>query len=86
MNLIDILDVYALENDSNDIQLLFNDYTLDERIDRNVMNITIISELGASRPITTDTDLFKMLFDNFFNKYSGNITKLVDTMDYIHNT
>lgn len=85
MNLIDILDVYALENDSEDMQLLFNDYTLDERIDRNVMNTTIISELGASRPITTDPDLFKMLFDNFFNKYSGNITKLVDTMYYEYN-
>lgn len=85
MNLIDILDVYALENDSEDMQLLFNDYTLDERIDRDVMNTTILSELGASRPITTDPDLFKMLFDNFFNKYSGNITKLVDTMYYEYN-
>ena len=85
MNLIDILDVYALENDSEDIQLLFNDYTLDERIDRDVMNTTILSELGASRPITTDPDLFKMLFDNFFKKYSSNITKLVDTMYYEYN-
>ena len=85
MNLIDILDVYALENDSEDMQLLFNDYTLDERIDRNVMNTTILSELGASRPITTDPDLFKMLFDNFFKKYSSNITKLVDTMYYEYN-
>lgn len=85
MNLIDILDVYALENDSENMQLLFNDYTLDERIDRDVMNTTIISELGASRPVTTDPDLFKMLFDNFFKKYSGNITKLVDTMYYEYN-
>ena len=85
MNLIDILDVYALENDSENMQLLFNDYTLDERIDRDVMNTTIISELGASKPITTDPDLFKMLFDNFFKKYSGNITKLVDTMYYEYN-
>lgn len=85
MNLIDILDVYALENDSEDMQLLFNDYTLDERIDRDVMNTTILSELGASRPITTDPDLFKMLFDNFFKKYSSNITKLVDTMYYEYN-
>lgn len=85
MNLIDILDVYALENDSENMQLLFNDYTLDERIDRDVMNTTIISELGASRPVTTDPDLFKMLFDNFFKKYSSNITKLVDTMYYEYN-
>lgn len=80
MNLIDILDIYSLENGVDDMFLMFGDYTLDNRIDRNVMNTTIISELGNARPITTDPDLFKILFDNFFNKYSSNITKLVDTM------
>lgn len=80
MNLIDILDIYSLEKGVDDMFLMFGDYTLDDRIDRNVMNTTIISELGNARPITTDPDLFKILFDNFFNKYAGNITKLVDTM------
>lgn len=80
MNLIDIMDIYALENDSDDMFLIFSDYTLDSRIDKNVMNTTIISELGSARPITTDPDLFKVLMDNMFNKYSNNITKLVDTM------
>lgn len=80
MNLIDILDIYSLEMGVDDMFLMFSDYTLDSRIDRNVMNTTIISELGNARPITTDPDLFKILFDNFFNKYASNITKLVDSM------
>lgn len=80
MNLIDILDIYSLEKEVDDMFLMFGDYTLDNRIDRNVLNTTIISELGNARPITTDPDLFKILFDNFFNKYASNITKLVDTM------
>lgn len=80
MNLIDILDIYSLEKGIDDMFLMFGDYTLDNRIDRNVMNTTIISELGNARPITTDPDLFKILFDNFFNKYASNITKLVDSM------
>ena len=80
MNLIDIMDIYSLGNDSDDMFLIFSDYVLDDRIDRNVMNTTIISELGGARPITTDPDLFKILMDNMFNKYASNITKLVDTM------
>ena len=80
MNLIDTLDVYSLYNNSDDMFLMFNDYILDERVDRDTLNTTIISELGAMRPITTDPDLFKILFDNFFKKYSNNITRLVDTM------
>ena len=74
------MDIYSLENDSDDMFLIFSDYVLDDRIDRNVMNTTIISELGGARPITTDPDLFKILMDNMFNKYASNITKLVDTM------
>lgn len=80
MNLIDLLDIYSLENDSDDMFLLLADYTLDSRIDRDTMNTVIIKDLGASRPITTDPDLFKVLLDTFFNKYSLNITRLVDTM------
>lgn len=80
MNLIDILDIYSLMNDSNDMFLLLNDYPLDNRIDRQTMNTVIIKELGASRPITTDPDTYKILLDTFFKKYSSNITRLVDTM------
>lgn len=80
MNLIDILDIYSLESHVDDMFFMLSDYTLDNRIDRNVMNTTIISELGNARPITTDPDLFKILFDNFFDKYASNITRLVDTM------
>lgn len=85
MNLIDILDIYALQNDTNDMLLFFDDYVLDERIDKDVMNTTIISELGGTKPITTNPDLFKALFDNFFKKYASNISKLLDTMYYEYN-
>lgn len=80
MNLIDILDVYALEHDSDDMFLLLADYNLDNRIDKDVMNTVIIKDLGGMRPITTNADLFKILLDTFFNKYSSNIKRLVDTM------
>lgn len=85
MNLLDILDIYAMENDSDDIFLLLQDYTLDNRITREVMNTVILKDLGACRPITTDCDLFKILLESFFNKYNYNISKLLDTMYYEYN-
>ena len=81
MNLIDILDIYSLENDSDQLYLLFDDIVLDERIDKDTLLMTVLKELGAMRPITTDPDLYKMLVDNFFKKYSSNISKLLDTLD-----
>lgn len=80
MNLIDTLDLYAMLNDSDEMFLMLQDYTLDSRIDRNTLNTVIIKDLGAVRPITTDCTMFKLLLEAFFNKYSYNITKLVDTM------
>lgn len=80
MNLIDTLDLYAMLNDSDEIFLMLQDYTLDSRIDRDTLNTVIIKDLGAVRPITTDCTMFKLLLEAFFNKYSYNITKLVDTM------
>lgn len=80
MNLIDLLDVYSAIHNSNEMFLLFADYPLDDRIDKDTMNTVIIKELGASRPISTDPDMFKILLDTFFKKYSLNITRLVDTM------
>lgn len=80
MNLIDTLDMYAMLNDSDEMFLMLQDYTLDNRIDRTTLNTVIIKDLGAVRPITTDCTMFKLLLEAFFNKYSYNITKLVDTM------
>lgn len=80
MNLIDILDLYAMENDSDDLFLMLSDYTLDNRIDRNVLNRVIIKELGAASPYVHNTKIFKFALEEFFNKYNYNIGKLLDTM------
>lgn len=85
MNLIDTLDLYAMENDSDNLFLLLADYTLDERIEREALNRVIIKDLGACRPITTNPDLFKTLLETFFDKWNYNIGKLIDTMYYDYN-
>lgn len=81
MNLIDILDLYNLTNDnSSDLMNMLSDYPLDERIDRTALNTSIITKLGACRPITTNSTVFKVLIDEFFTRYSTNISKLLDTL------
>lgn len=82
MNLIDVLNLYAMMNDSDDLTLMLQDYTLDNRLDREVMNRVIIRELGAMRPFVNDTKVFKFSLENFFNKWNYNIGKLIDTMYY----
>ena len=83
MNLIDMLDMYAiLNNKSEDLFLMLADYTLDSRIERDAMNKAIVTRLGACRPLTTNTTVFKVMLDEFFNRYNYNIGKLLDTMYY----
>lgn len=85
MTLIDVLTMYAMMNDSEDMELMLQDYALDNRLDRNVLNKVIIRELGTMRPFSTDTNVFKFMLDNFFDKWSYNIGKLIDTMYYEYN-
>lgn len=80
MNLIDTLDMYALLNSSDNMMLLLSDYVIDNRLDRETLNTSIIMELGAMRPITTDCTMFKIMLENFFSRYNMNITRLLDTM------
>lgn len=81
MTLIDILDIYCILHDQdNNMMLMLQDYTLDNRIDRQAMNMAIITKLGACRPLTTNATVFKIMLEEFFNRYNYNISKLLDTM------
>lgn len=80
MNLLDVLDLYAMEHDSDNLFLMLQDYTLDSRIDRDVLNRVILKELGSRRCITNTPEVFKFMLEEFFDKYNYNIMKLVDTM------
>ena len=80
MNLIDVLDLYALEQHSSDLTLMLQDYTLDSRIDRTILNRVIIKELGARRCLTNTPQIFKFMLEEFFDKWNYNIGKLIDTM------
>lgn len=82
MNLLDILDLYAMEHESSDLFLMLQDYTLDSRVDREVLNRVILKELGARRCLTNTPDVFKFMLEEFFDKWNYNIGKLIETMQY----
>ena len=82
MNLLDLLDLYALENDSDNLFLMLQDYHLDNRIDRDMMNRIILKELGALRPASNTTKVFKFMLEEWFDKWGYNISKYIDTMYY----
>lgn len=86
MNLIDILTEYAIAHDhSDELFLMLQDYTIDNRISRETLNRIIIKDLGTMRPITSYTEVYKMLVDTFFEKYQDNIKRLLDTLDIEYN-
>lgn len=86
MNLIDILTEYAIAHDhSDELFLMLQDYTIDNRISRETLNRIIIKDLGTMRPITSYTEVYKMLVDTFFEKYEDNIKRLLDTLDIEYN-
>lgn len=82
MNLIDVLDLYALEHNSNDLFLMLQDYHIDSRIDRDKMNRIILKELGALRPASNTPKVFKFMVEEWFDKWNYNIGKFIDTMYY----
>ena len=86
MNLIDILTEYAIAHDhSDELFLMLQDYTIDNRISRETLNRIIVKDLGTMRPITSYTEVYKMLVDTFFEKYQDNIKRLLDTLDIEYN-
>ena len=59
---------------------MLQDYTLDERINRETMNRVILKDLGARMCITNTPTVFKFLLEEFFNKWNYNIGKMLDSM------
>lgn len=80
MTLYDLLDLYAFQNDSNDLTLMLQDYELDERIDREMFNNIIIKDLGGMVPTSNTPEVFKFMLETFFKKWKYNIGKELDTM------
>lgn len=84
MTLLDIIQTWNLEhdNDLNDIEAIFEDIVIDERLDKETLVSVLLDECGAMDSIYNTTPTFKYFSDNFFKKYQWNITKLADSLNF----
>ena len=86
MNLLDLLNLYAFQNDSTDLTLMLQSYELDSRINRENFNKIIIKDLGGMSPASNTPTTFKFMLELFFEKWKYNIAKELDTMYLTYNT
>lgn len=87
MTLLDIIETYNLikGNELDDIESIFQDIDIDNRLDKSILIGEILGECGAMRVIYETTPTFKYFSDNFFKKYKWNIEKLLDTLELKYN-
>lgn len=84
MTLLDIIQVWNLEhdNDLNDLESLYEDIVLDERLDKETLVGVLLDECGACESVYNTSPTFKYFSDLFFKKYQWNITKLADSLEF----
>lgn len=80
MKLIEVMKKYREDHSSTDIFEIFKDYELDERLDKDALNLFILDELGAMDVWYEDPEIYKVFSDNFFEIWKDNIKKLADTI------
>ena len=84
MTLLDIIQLWNIEhdNDLDNMEALFEDIVLDERLDKETLVGVLLDECGAMDSLYNTTPTFKFFSDNFFKKYQWNITKLADSLNF----
>ena len=84
MTLIDLINTWNLQHDKeiDDLTSFFSECIIDERLDRDVVIMSIIDECGAMRPLYNVSQTMKVFTENWFKKYRWNIEKLCDTLDF----
>lgn len=84
MTFLDMIEMYNVVNgnDLNDIESIFKDIELDDRLDKSTLAGVLLDECGAMRCIYETTASFKYFSDLFFKKYAWNITKLVNSLHF----
>ena len=87
MTFLDMIEMYNVKvgNDLDNIDSLFTDAQIDERLDKHVLAGVLLDKCGAMRCLYETTNTFKFFSDNFFKKYEWNIKKLVDTVEAEYN-
>lgn len=84
-NLRSMCQLYSIKHRSDNIYLIFSDYVLDSRLNRDDLNEAIMLELGERKCYWRHTELLKTAIDNWFKTHEYNIKKLIDTTEFEYN-
>lgn len=85
MTLFEVMVKYKEKYSGSDIFAIMEDYFLDSRLDRDVLNKKLLEALGRCDVWYEDCDIYKMYQDNLFEMISSNIEKLIDTVEVEYN-
>lgn len=85
MNLIDLLEIWALKNRKNSPLNFYDDMEIDSRLDRETLVAEIMRQCGALTPIYNTTDSFEYFTKAFFKREKDNISKMIDTVEIKYN-
>jgi len=77
----DSLELYQMAHESDSLFAMLQDYTLDNRLSRTLMNNQILIRLGVLYPLYNDSEMMKFAIDNWFTEYDPMIKQLLDVKD-----
>lgn len=77
----DSLELYQMAHESDNLFAMLQDYVLDARLSRTLMNNQILMRLGVLYPLYNDSEMMKFAIDNWFAEYDPIIKKLLDVKD-----
>lgn len=77
----DSLELYQIKHGSDNLFLMLQDYRLDSRLSRTLMNNQILIRMGVMYPLYNDSEMMKFAIDNWFDEFDPIIKKLLDLRD-----
>ena len=84
MDLVELMEIWALKTDKTPIEYLytiFDDAALDVRIERPTLALELINECGTMTPRFMDTSFFATMAANFFKVKEREIKRDLDALE-----
>lgn len=85
MNLIDLLEIWALKKGKSSPIEFFDEMDIDSRLDRETLVAEIMRQCGALTPLYNTTDSFEYFTKAFFKREKNVIAKMIDTTEFKYN-
>lgn len=85
MNLIDLMNIWAINNGANNPKDMLMNIDLDERIDKELLCQQIVIKCGNLTPLFNTSWSYEEFHKHWFKYHKGEIQKLIDTTMYEYN-